>query len=193
MTYQNVGYIRVSTEEQNEHRQLESLALDERFIDKISGTSTDRPALQQCLMHCRKGDILHVHSIDRFARSLHDLEALVRDFNDKGVTVTFLTEKLSFSGDSEDPMATLTLQMLGAFAQFERTLIRKRQMEGIKAAKKRGVRFGRKAALTSEDKAKILKMYMGRVAVTEIAKEFGVSRTTIYKVLEPIIKKQGND
>ncbi|EPP4081551.1 TPA: recombinase family protein [Vibrio vulnificus] len=183
MSFQNVGYIRVSAEDQNEHRQLEGVDIDEKFIDKISGKSTDRPALQQCLTHCRRGDILHVHSIDRFARSLHDLESLVRDFNAKGVTVTFLTEKLSFSGDLEDPMATLTLQMLGAFAQFERTLIRKRQMEGIRSAKKRGVRFGRKPTLTDEVKLQIIEGYKNRCPVTDMSKKYGISRTTIYKVL----------
>lgn len=184
MSYQNVGYKRVSTEEQSEHRQLEGVSLDEVFIDKVSGKSMDRPALNQCLTHCRKGDILHVHSIDRFARNLRDLETLISDFNGKGVTVSFLSENLTFRGDSGDPMVTLTLQMLGAFAQFERTLIRKRQQEGFKAAKSRGVKLGRRPALTEETVKEIKAGYKERRPVTEMAKEFGVSRTTIYNVLE---------
>ncbi|MGR5454100.1 recombinase family protein [Vibrio alfacsensis] len=188
MSHQNVGYIRVSTEEQNTHRQLAGMPLDETFVDKLSGKSADRPALQRCLTHCRKGDVLHVHSIDRFARSLHDLESLVTAFNDKSVTVAFVSEKLRFSGDSDDPMAVLTLQMLGAFAQFERTLIRKRQREGIDAARQRGVRFGRKASLSETDKAQIHAAYRAHERVTSLAKRFGVSRTTIYKVLSQTIQ-----
>lgn len=185
MSVQHIGYKRVSTEEQKTDRQLEHLKLDKEFVEKASGKSTDRPVLNECLSYCREGDELHIHSIDRFARSLHDLESLIRSFNSKGVTVSFHSEKLSFSSDSDDPMATLTLQMLGAFAQFERTLIKKRQQEGFRVAKSRGVKLGRKPTLSEETISEIEVVYKERKeSVTQMAKRLGVSRATIYNALK---------
>ena len=138
---QRVGYVRVSTVEQNDQRQHEVLntsdPIDRFFEDKISGrTRAARPGLAECRAYLRDGDELVVSSIDRLAHLLTDLRFLVDELTHKGVTVTFLNEDLSFSGDSSDPRSDLMLGIVGSFAEFERAIIRERQAEGIALAKK---------------------------------------------------------
>ncbi|MBF4991880.1 recombinase family protein [Methylophilus sp. QUAN] len=185
---QLVGYIRVSTLDQNTSRQEEQLAgfqLDETFIDKASGKDTARPQLQAALKHCRKGDKLIVHSMDRLARNLDDLRAIVKGLTDEGVAVQFVKESMTFTGE-DSPMAQLMLSVMGAFAEFERTLIKERQREGIAIAKTKGVYTGRKpalmddqiSALVAKDKAN------GHKQRSALAKEFGLSRETLYKYLK---------
>ena len=152
---QRVGYIRVSTVEQNNQRQKELLANSGKiyrfFEDKISGrTKTARPGLVECMGYVRDGDELVVSSIDRLARSLADLRGIVDELTDKGVTVTFLHENLAFAKDTSDPRADLMLGILGSFAEFERAIIRERQAEGIALAKKAGKYKGRKPALNPQ-------------------------------------------
>ena len=152
---QRVGYIRVSTVEQNNQRQKELLANSGKiyrfFEDKISGrTKTARPGLVECMGYVRDGDELVVSSIDRLARSLADLRGIVDELTDKGVTVTFLHENLAFAKDKSDPRADLMLGILGSFAEFERAIIRERQAEGIALAKKAGKYKGRKPALNPQ-------------------------------------------
>ncbi|POZ50033.1 recombinase family protein [Methylovulum psychrotolerans] len=130
MTGQQVGYIRVSSAQQNTDRQLADIKLDKTFEDKVSAKDTSRPQLQACLNHLREGDTLHVHSIDRLARNLFDLQQIVTDLAGQGVCIHFHKENMAFSG-AANPMQELMLQMLGAFAQFERALIKERQKEGI--------------------------------------------------------------
>lgn len=113
MSGQQVGYVRVSTVEQNTARQLDSVRLDKTFTDMVSGKSTDRPQLQLCLSYVRDRDTLHVHSMDRLARNLEDLRRMVRELNAKGVRVQFHKENLTFTGE-DSPMANLLLSMLGA-------------------------------------------------------------------------------
>ena len=139
---ENIGYIRVSSEGQNVDRQLDNIALDKRFIDKVSGASKDRPQLNACLTYIRTGDTLHIHSIDRLARSLRDLQEIVDGLVTRGITIIFHTERLTFTSE-ENPVSTMMLQMLGMIAQFERTLTRKRQREGIDIAKAKGKHLGR--------------------------------------------------
>src|SRR5215469_13295912 len=100
---QRVGYIRVSSVDQNTERQLDGVPVDERFTDKVSGKDTKRPQLQAALKHIRKGDVLVCHSMDRLARSLSDLLKLVEELNQSGVTVEFVKENLAFTGD-DSPM-----------------------------------------------------------------------------------------
>lgn len=177
------GYIRVSSTDQNSDRQLEGLDLEEIFIDKVSAMTRDRPGLQQCLRHLRKGDTLHVHSIDRLARNLFDLQKIVSDLTEKGVAIHFHKETLIFTGQ-DNAMQKLQLQMMGAFAEFERSLIRERQREGIEAARARGKHLGRHAILDEEQKAQILKKRKSGVTPTALAKEYKVSRATIYNVIK---------
>ena len=149
MTGLRVGYIRVSSIDQNPERQLEGIALDKTFTDKASAKDVNRPQLMEMLDFVREGDVIIVHSMDRLARNLEDLRRLVQNQTQRGIRIEFVKEGLSFSGD-DSPMATLLLSVMGAFAEFERALLKERQREGIALAKKRGVYRGRKRALDQE-------------------------------------------
>jgi DNA invertase Pin-like site-specific DNA recombinase len=174
-----IGYVRVSTLDQNESRQLEGVQLDKRFVDKASGKDTKRPQLQAGLDYVRDGDVLVVHSMDRLARNLDDLRRIVMELTGRGVVVEFVKERLTFTSE-DNAMSKLLLSVMGAFAEFERSLIRERQREGIALAKKAGVYRGRKPSLTPERIAQL----RARVAAGEkkaaLAREFGISRETLY-------------
>ena len=182
MTGQNVGYIRVSSADQNTARQLDGIELDNTFEDHCSGKDTNRPQLKACLRHLRKGDRLHVHSIDRLARSLKDLQAMVEELTDQGISIQFHKENLTFIGDS-NPMHKLMLQMMGAFAEFERSMIRERQREGIAAARKQGKQIGAKPKLTNEQISELKKRLDAGEQKKALALEYGVSRQTLYNSL----------
>lgn len=174
-----IGYVRVSTLDQNESRQLEGVQLDKRFVDKASGKDTKRPQLQAALDYVRDGDVLMVHSMDRLARNLDDLRRIVMELTGRGVVVGFVKEHLTFTSE-DNAMSKLLLSVMGAFAEFERSLIRERQREGIALAKKAGVYKGRKPSLTPDRVAQL----RARVAAGErkaaLAREFGISRETLY-------------
>lgn len=182
MAGQRIGYIRVSSEDQNPDRQLDGIQLDRTFVDKISGKSVNRPGLSECFKYIRQGDILIVHSLDRLARSLDDLRAIVNQLTADGIRVEFIKEGLTFTGE-DSPMSTLLLNVMGAFAEFERSLIRERQKEGIQIAKKNGVYKGRKPSLSQSQIEKIKEMAENGIKKTTIAREFNVSRQTIYGIV----------
>jgi DNA invertase Pin-like site-specific DNA recombinase len=179
----DVGYIRVSFFSQNTDRQLDGIELEKTFEEKASAKDAKRPVLQDCIGYLRSGDCLHVHSIDRLARNLMDLQKIVQSLNDKGVSVTFHKENLTFSGSNDNPMNKLMLQMMGAFAEFERALIKERQREGIAQAKKAGKQIGRKRALDDDQVAEIKKRVAAGEAKSKLAKEYGISRQTLYTAL----------
>lgn len=183
MSGQRIGYIRVSSEDQNTDRQLDGLALDELFTDKVSGKSTDRPALQEMQRHIRKGDQLFVHSMDRLARNLVDLRSMVKDLTNRGVKVHFVKESLTFSGD-DSAMSVLLLSVMGAVAEFERSIIRERQSEGIRIAKQKGVYKGRKASLTNDQVIEVRKKIEAGVPKAVVARECKCSRETLYRYLK---------
>jgi DNA invertase Pin-like site-specific DNA recombinase len=163
---------------------LDGVHLDKVFTEKVSGGNREaRAALRSCLDYLRDGDTLHVHSIDRLARNLKDLQDIVSDLTARGVAVRFHKESLLFTGDNTDPMQTLMFQMMGAFAQFERDLIRARQREGIAAAKAAGKHLGRPPAFAPEQVRQIQERRTQGEAVTAIAKDLGVSRQTVYTLL----------
>ena len=176
---QRVGYRRVSTVDQNTDRQLDGVELDKVFADKASGKDANRPELARALEYVRDGDTLVVHSMDRLARNLEDLLRLVRELTGRGVKVEFVKENLTFAGD-DSAMSTLLLSMLGAVAAFERSMILERQREGIALAKAAGKYKGRKAALTDEQADDLRVRLAAGESVTALAKEFGVSRQTVY-------------
>ncbi|MGA3887660.1 recombinase family protein [Ralstonia nicotianae] len=182
--HQRVGYKRVSSVDQNTERQLDGLDLDRVFEDKASGKDTNRPALAEAIRYVRQGDTLVVHSLDRMARNAEDLLRLVRELNGKGVTVEFVKERLTFSGSSSDPMAHLMLTMLAGFAQFERSLIRERQREGIEIAKAAGRYKGGKAKLNAEQVQAMLARVAAGDAKAVVARDFGISRETLYQHLK---------
>lgn len=191
-TGQLVGYIRVSTLDQNTSRQEEQLQdfhLDEVFTDKASGKDTQRPELQAALKHCRKGDTLVVHSMDRLARNLDDLRAIVKQLTDAGVAVQFVKEAMTFTGE-DSPMSKLMLSVMGAFAEFERSLIRERQREGIAIAKTKGVYAGRKPSLDADKVAELIAKDKanGQKNRAGLAREFGISRETLYQYLKVVAR-----
>ena len=182
MTGKHIGYIRVSTNEQNLERQLEGIKLDRSFIDKVSGKSVDRPALQEMLTYVRDGDTIIVHSMDRLARNIDDLRQIVNGLTAKQVKVKFIKEALEFTGE-DSPISNLLLSVMGAFAEFERTLIKERQMEGIELAKKRGAYKGRKASLSDDQIIQLKEQVAFGNNKSVLAKELGISRETLYKYL----------
>lgn len=178
----HIGYVRVSTYDQHMDRQLEGVKLDKVYKDIVSGKDTNRPELQKCLSCLHEGDILYVHSIDRLTRNLKDLLKLLEDMVNRGITVKFHKEKLTFSNDTS-PFQTLHLQIIGAVAEFERAFIRERQREGIAIAKTKGKYKGRKATLSNEQLAEIYRRIANHETVAYLAREYGVSRQTIYRSL----------
>ena len=183
-TAQRIGYRRVSTSEQNTARQLEGIELDKVFEDKASGSTTDRPQLQAALSHLRPGDTFIVHSMDRLARNLADLQGLVDGLTGRGVRVEFIKDSLTFQ-PGRDIRDRLLLQLLGAVAEFERSMIRERQREGIDMAKERGVYKGRTRKISDPVKvAEIIAAATVPGAVkAQVAKAYGISRETLYQYI----------
>jgi DNA invertase Pin-like site-specific DNA recombinase len=182
MPGESVGYIRVSTLDQNPERQLEQVSLDRVYTDYASGKNTERPQLTAALSFVREGDTLVVHSMDRLARNLDDLRRLVQGLTRRGVRVEFIKEHLTFTGE-DSPMATLLLSVMGAFAEFERALIRERQREGIALAKRRGVYRGRKKRLSDEQADRLRERVAAGEPKAAVARAFGISRETLYQYL----------
>jgi DNA invertase Pin-like site-specific DNA recombinase len=183
---QRIGYIRVSSFDQNPERQLEDILVDKTFTDKASGKDIRRPELDALKAFAREGDTLIVHSMDRLARNLDDLRRLVQELTSRGIRVEFIKESLTFTGE-DSPMANLMLSVMGAFAEFERELIRERQLEGIALAKQRGAYQGRKKALSPKQAATLRQKVSEGHPKAKIAREYGISRETLYQYL-----KEGN-
>jgi DNA invertase Pin-like site-specific DNA recombinase len=177
---QRVGYIRVSTLDQREDRQLEGIELDRRFVDHVSGKDVKRPQLIAMLSFVRDGDTVVCHSMDRLGRNLDDLRKLVFGLTERNIRVEFSKENLIFTGE-DSPMANLLLSVMGAIAEFERQLIRERQREGIALAKKRGVYTGRPATLKGEVLVSLLKKLESGEKPSELAREFKISRMTLHR------------
>lgn len=176
---QRIGYRRVSTVDQNTDRQLDGVELDKTFTDKASGKDINRPELARAIDYLRDGDTLVVHSMDRLARNLEDLRRIVRELTGQGVRVEFVKESLTFTGE-DSPMNTLLLSMLGAVAEFERSMILERQREGIAIAKAAGKYKGRKASLSVTQANEMRERLSKGESVTALATEYGVSRQTVY-------------
>ena len=179
---QRIGYVRVSSFDQNPDRQLEQVTVDRLFTDKASGKDTQRPELERLLAFVREGDTVVVHSMDRLARNLDDLRRLVQGLTQRGVRIEFVKEALTFTGE-DLPMANLMLSVMGAFAEFERALIRERQREGIALAKQRGAYRGRKKSLNSEKVEELKRRIAAGEQKAKLAREFGISRETLYQHL----------
>ena len=177
-----VGYIRVSTLDQNTDRQLDGVELDKTFTDKASGKDTKRPELKRALEYLREGDTLLVHSMDRLARNLDDLRKIVKDLTGRGVAVEFIKEHLTFTGE-DSSMSILLLSIMGAFAEFERALLRERQREGITLARRKGVYKGRSPSLTPDRVAELRKRVLSGERKSILAREFGISRETLYRYI----------
>jgi DNA invertase Pin-like site-specific DNA recombinase len=182
MTGKKIGYIRVSSLDQNFERQLEGVKLDKCFIEKASGKDIARPQLEAMLNYARDGDVIIIHSMDRLARNLDDLRKLVKQLTSQKVKIKFIKENLIFTGE-DGAMSNLLLSVMGAFAEFERSLIRERQREGIAIAKKKGLYKGRKPSLSKEQIEELKIRVQNGDRKSDIAKDLKISRETLYQYL----------
>ena len=178
-----IGYLRVSSETQNLARQNLG-EVEKLFSEKVSGaTAKDRPQLQAMMEFAREGDEVICYSIDRLARDLRDCLQIVTTLNNKGVTVTFLSERLTFSGRDDDPFARLQLHLLSSVAEFERSIILRRQREGVEKAKARGVYKGRPPSI---DAKKVMGLHKEGLGPSDIARDLSISRASVYRLLKQI-------
>ncbi|MBD0861330.1 recombinase family protein [Gordonia sp. zg691] len=189
---QLIGCMRASTADQNAARQLDGMTLDKVFTDHASGKDTKRPQLAACLDYVREGDTLVVHSMDRLARSLRDLLQIVDDLTERGVAVRFAKENITFTADESDPCAVLMMQVMGAVAQFERSLILERQREGIAIARADGKYTGRKPSLSDAQAQQVLERLTAGESAAALAREFGVNRSTIYNTRSRAVARVGD-
>ena len=185
MTDKTLLYVRVSAFDQNPQRQLEFIKADKTFIDYASGKDTKRPSLNLLMDYIREGDLLVVHSMDRLARNLDDLRNLVTTFTTKGARVRFFKENLTFTGE-DNPFSVLLLSVMGAVYEFERSLLKERQREGIALAKKKGAYKGRKPVLSPEKILEIHQQLKKGEKKSTLAKTYGISRQTLYRYLETL-------
>jgi DNA invertase Pin-like site-specific DNA recombinase len=177
------GYARVSTEDQNADMQLKALkraGCKTMFTDQgLSGVTTKRPALLRCLKKLERGDSLTVWKLDRLGRSLRDLIAMLDDLKHRGVKFRSLTEAI----DTETPTGRAMWQMIGVLAELERSLISERTRAGVKAARKRGVKFGRKPKLSPEQIEHAREQIDNGKRREDVAALLNVDRTTLYRAL----------
>lgn len=178
-----IGYARVSTKDQEAHLQCDALTdagCERIFEEKASGAQRDRPELKAAIEYLRPGDVLVVWKLDRLARSLRQLIETVEDLQERGIGFVSITEGI----DTTSPGGKLVFHVFGALAEFEREMITERTRAGLKAAKARGRKLGRPAAL-SEDQIKMARSMKasGDHSMPQIAKQLGVSRATLYRVL----------
>ncbi|MGP5306404.1 recombinase family protein [Brachybacterium alimentarium] len=194
-TTQRVAYVRVSSAGQNLDRQLEAIGdVDKTYREyQSAGTASERPQLREAIDYVREGDTLVVASIDRLARSLRDMLAIMEELEAKGVTVQFCTQGLTIRPDGGDLTTRLVLHIITAVAQSEREMIRERQAEGTAIAKKTPGKYsGRKQALSSAEIRDVHTQADAGVPKAQIAREHGISRTTLYRYLEqPALPVEG--
>lgn len=185
-----VGYVRVSSLYQNTERQLAGIDLDRCYTDKITGIKSDRPQLNAMMEFVRDGDIVIVHSLDRLARDLFLLIDIVTKLNKKGVSIQFIKENLTFNSINKNPMDELIFHVFGAVAQFQRSILKEAQREGIENAKKKGIYRGRQKALTEEEEEKLINILLmknsnveeyKKVKYVDIAKSFGITPVTLWR------------
>lgn len=182
-----IAYIRVSTVEQNEQRQIEAMkkySIEKWFVEKVSAKDTNRPKLQEMLEFVREGDTLHIHDFSRLARSTKDLLEIVDTLNRKGVALISNKESI----DTSTPTGKLMLTMVGAINEFERTNLLERQREGIAIAKRNGVYQGRKPISIPDFEFHYSRYRNREITKTQLAKELGISRPTLDKFISQNLK-----
>ncbi len=179
------GYARVSTNQQDTKLQIDALlasGCSKIYEDKMSGTKTDRPELNNCLKAMNANDVLVVWKLDRLGRSLQHLIEVVHKLEEENKGFQSLTEHI----DTTSPTGKLVFHIFAALAEFEKSLIRQRVMAGLEASRKMGTKFGRPEALTAKDKEMAITMFNGGATKNAIAQHFGVARQTIYALLKQI-------
>lgn len=183
----HIGYKRVSTEDQSTERQLHGIHLDrEAFVDHISGAKRDRPQLELCLLTLREGDVLHVHSVDRLARSLVDAIDIINNVLKAGASIIIYSPFLKFSSEADNPYATFQLQLFASIAQLERSMMKERQREGIAQAKLKGTKSGKPwgtPPLDMSRKDEAIELERAGNNISQIARAMKLSRGSIKKLL----------
>ncbi len=177
-----IGYSRVSTSDQNHASQLDALknaGVEQVFLDTFTGAKSSRPELDKMLASLRKGDTVVVTRLDRLGRSAKDLLNLSSEFEEKGVNLVVIEQKI----DTSTAEGKLFFTIISAMAEFERSLISARTKDGLAAARARGRKGGRKPVMSTTKQELAKSMYADGKFVAEIAKVLGVSRPTIYKAL----------
>lgn len=181
--HQRIGYIRVSSFDHLPERQLDTVSVDMIFTDTASSKDTNRPERDRAISGVHTGDTLVVQRMDRLARNLDDLRRLVQYLITRGVSIEFVNEQMTFTGE-DSPMTALMLTVMKACATFERALRKERQREGIALAKQRGVYRGRTKALSPEKADEVRRRADVGEKKTALAREFGISRTTLAAYLK---------
>lgn len=177
-----IAYVRVSTVEQNESRQIEALekyGIEKWFTEKVSAKDTNRPRLKEMLDFAREGDIVFIHDFSRLARSTKDLLDIVEAFQARGIHLVSNKENI----DTSTPTGKLMLTMIAAINEFERTNLLERQKEGIAIAKRNGVYKGRKPFMSDKFEGLYQDYLTRKITKTEFANLLGVSRPTLYKFI----------
>lgn len=178
-----LGYVRVSTVEQNEERQLETMRkfeVEKVFSEKVSAKNTNRPKLQELLDFAREGDTIYIHDFSRLARNTQDLLNIVEALNVKGVHLVSSKENI----DTSTATGKLLLTVIAAINQFERENLRERQLEGIKIAKNKGLYKGRKPVKVDNFEEHYNRWKNREVSKSQLARELGISRQTLYTLFE---------
>lgn len=176
----NVGYVRVSSVQQNTERQLEGVQLDKVFTEKVSGKNADRAELKAMMAYVREGDTVHVHSIDRLGRNTKDLLTIIDELKGRGVVVEFHKEGLRVGGEA-NAFGELMLTVLAGVATMEREMMLSRQAEGIAAARAAG-RNPVRGNSKSVDRVGIVSALAAGGSVRSVAKDFGVSTQTVQRI-----------
>ncbi len=179
------GYARVSTNQQDTKLQIDALlasGCSKVYEDKMSGSKTDRPELNNCLKAMNENDVLVVWKLDRLGRSLQHLIEVVHKLEEENKGFQSLTEHI----DTTSPTGKLVFHIFASLAEFEKSLIRQRVMAGLEASRKMGTKFGRPESLTAKDKEMAITMFNGGATKGSIANHFGVARQTIYALLKEV-------
>lgn len=189
----NVSYVRVSTIDQTTARQEFDVIIDKEFSDHVSGKTTNREGLKQCLDYLREDDHLYVFSLDRLGRNLSDLLGIVKSLVDRGVTVHFQKERMVFANGSKNPMDNLMLGILGSFAEFERELNNQRIREGVAVARRdHPERYqGKQSSLTKSQERELIELWNHpNIKKTELMVKFNLKRSGLYAAYTRITKEQ---
>ena len=174
-----IAYRRCSSVDQKLDRQ--DIQADKTFEEKLSGKDRNRPALAAMLDYIREGDLIKVWDISRLARDLMDLQNIITKINDKCATIQFITENLTFAPDSDNPIATMQLQILGAVAEFERSIKRQRQLEGIAIAKDKGKYSG---GIKRSNRERVHQLRSEGLSTYKIASMMEISRMSVHRILK---------
>lgn len=183
----DIGYKRISICEFQVENQLENVKLDLVYEETISSSTKERPILADCLAKLVRGDVLHIQSIDRISRNLQEFEALVIDLNKRGIALSIHSDNISFTVDTDNEHKML-FKALNMFSRFDTALTRERQQEGIQKAKNEGKHVGRPIKILDKDKEAICKKLNQGYTAQELATEYGLAPSSIYKIKSEAFK-----